>query len=124
GRAVDFVGEHQVGENRPELAREVAGLLVVDGGADQVGGQQVGGELYARKLRTDGFANGSNGQRLSQARYALEQDVTACQQADEQAFDHVGLAYDDLPHLGDQIVDEGALLRDHFVHSSDVLHRK
>jgi hypothetical protein len=46
-RAVDLVGEQQVGEHRAERGGEVAGLLVVDARADQVGRHQVGRELDA-----------------------------------------------------------------------------
>ena len=37
GRAVDLVGEHEVREDRAELRGELALLLVVDDGADEVG---------------------------------------------------------------------------------------
>ena len=48
-RAVDLVDEHDVGEHRagPELEALLA--LVVDVGADDVGGQQVGRALDARE---------------------------------------------------------------------------
>ena len=71
-------------------------LLVVDDGADEVGRQQVGRELDARELRVDGVAERADGERLGQARHALEQHVAAGEQADQQALDHVRLA-DDRP---------------------------
>ena len=41
GRAVDLVHQHDVAEDRPGLEAEVAGLLLVDLAAHDVGGQQV-----------------------------------------------------------------------------------
>ena len=53
GRAVDLVGEQQVGEDRAERDLELALALVVDAGADDVGGHEVGGELDALELAAD-----------------------------------------------------------------------
>ena len=49
-RPVDLVGQQQVGEDRPERDLELAVALVVDAGADDVGGHQVGGELDPLEL--------------------------------------------------------------------------
>ena len=49
-RAVDFVGQDQVGEDRPLARRERAGLRIVDLRADEVRGQQVRRELDPREL--------------------------------------------------------------------------
>ena len=46
-RAVDLVGEEQVAEDRAERGVELAGLLVVDARADEVGGHEVRRELNA-----------------------------------------------------------------------------
>ena len=46
-RAVDFVGEDQVVENRAEFRFELRCLRVIDHGADEVRGQQVRRELEA-----------------------------------------------------------------------------
>src|SRR5438045_3606607 len=47
GGPVDLVGEDDVGEDRAGLEDEGAGPLVEDAGAQQVAGEQVGGELDA-----------------------------------------------------------------------------
>ena len=57
--AVDLIGQQQVGEDRAERGVELAGLLVVDARADQVGGDQVGGELDALELAADRLRPGS-----------------------------------------------------------------
>ena len=119
--AVDLVGEHEVGEDRPLLRRELAALLVVDDGADDVGGQQVGRELNALKLRGDGLANRVDGERLGEPRHALEQDVAAGQQPDQDALDHHVLADDDLVDLVKNRIDECALALNHFVDGTDVV---
>ena len=46
-RPIDFVGQQDMGEYRAGAKFEVAGLLVVDGHAGDVGGQQVGRALQA-----------------------------------------------------------------------------
>ena len=46
-RAIDFVGQDQVGKDRPELGREFAAARIVDQRADQVGRQKIGRELDA-----------------------------------------------------------------------------
>ena len=52
-RAVDLVGEQQVGEDRPERRPELARLLVVDPRADQVGRDEVRRELDPLELAAD-----------------------------------------------------------------------
>ena len=45
--AVDLVGQHDVGENRPGLEDKLLERLIVDRDAGHIGGQQVAGELDA-----------------------------------------------------------------------------
>jgi hypothetical protein len=124
GRPVDLVGEHQVGEDRPLLGRKLAGMRRVDRGADDVGRQQIGGELDAREVELHAVGDGAHGQRLGQPRHALEQHVAAGEQPDEDTLDHVALTDDHLADLGGQAVDEGALLLDHLVDGPKLrLHR-
>ena len=98
-RAVDLVGQEDIGEDRPLLDREVAASLVVDHGADQVGGQQVGGELDAVESARDGRREGPHRQGLGQPGNSLEQDVAIGEEPDEQALDHGMLADDHLAQL-------------------------
>ena len=86
GRAVDLVGQQQVGEDRAERGVELARLLVVDARADQVGGHQVGRELDALELAADRLGQGLDRHRLGQARHAFDQDMPARQQRDDQAL--------------------------------------
>jgi len=93
--AVDLICQQQVGENRAERGVELAGLLVVDARADQVGGDQVGGELDALELAPDGLGQGFNSHGLGQAGHAFHQDVTAGQQRHHQALEQMVLPDDD-----------------------------
>jgi hypothetical protein len=94
GRAVDLVGEQQVGEHRAELGAERAAVGLPDPGADDVGGDQVGRELDAGERAAQRLGERADGQRLGQAGDAFEQDVAAGQQRDEHALEHRILAYD------------------------------
>src|SRR3712207_7824265 len=51
-RAVDLVGEDDVGEDGAGLELEGAGVLVVDGEADHVRGHQVGGDRKSTRLNS------------------------------------------------------------------------
>jgi hypothetical protein len=54
GRAIDLVGQDEVGEDGPFAGRKGAGLGVVDLRANEICGQQVGSELDALKLGLNG----------------------------------------------------------------------
>ena len=111
-RAVDLVGEQQVGEDRAERRPELARLLVVDARADQVGGDEVGRELDPLELAADRLGQGLDGHRLGQARHALDEDVAARQQRDDQPLEQVVLPDDDLLDLVEQALHRGgAVLR-------------
>ena len=119
--AVDLVGQHQVGEDRPQLLGELRRLHVVDGRAGDVGGQQIGRELQPLEAGVQRLRQGLHRQRLGQARDALDQAVAAGQEPDEYPLDHVALADDGLGQLPGDVVDEGALALHHVVDGSDVL---
>jgi hypothetical protein len=94
-RAVDLVGEHEVGEHRAFLDLPLARLRVVDVRADEVGRQQVGRELDAPELPADRTRQRGHGERLGEARQALEQHVAVGEQGDQQAVEQGILADDD-----------------------------
>ena len=94
-RAVDLVGQQEVGEDRPELGAELAVVGLPDAGADEVGGDEVGRELDAAEGAAEHVGERPHGQRLGEAGHALEQDVAAGQQRDEHALEHRVLADDD-----------------------------
>ena len=98
-RPVDLVGEEQVREHRAQRRPELAGLLVVDPRADEVGRDEVRRELDALELAADRVGDGLDGHRLGQARDALDEQVAAAQQRDDEPFQEVVLADDDLLDL-------------------------
>ena len=59
-RAVDFVGQNEVGEDRAASGGELAGLRIVNLRADHIGRQHVGRELQARETFED-LRQGFNG---------------------------------------------------------------
>ena len=83
-RAVDFVGEHDVGEDRTGLEleeRAAVRVLLHDVGADDVGRHQVRRELDARELQVQDVGQRVHEARLADAGNALEQHVPAGEQA-------------------------------------------
>ena len=104
---VDLVGQDDLAEDRPGLELEnpaaVRGLHH-DVRTDDVGRHQVGGELDPVEVETQRVGKGADQERLAQARYALEQRVTADEQAGEDAVDDLVVADDDLGNLGLHLV--------------------
>ena len=111
--AVDLVGEHDLAEYGTAAHLELAGLLVVDGGAGYVGGEQVWGELDAPEGAPNAATDGLGEHRLADAGHVLDQDVTLAHQCDERHADFEVLADDDALDVRDH-----ALCR-----LLDVLHR-
>ncbi len=100
GRAVDLVGEQDVGEDRPLAELELAGLRVVDDRSGDVAGHQVGGELHPPGLERQRAAEAAHEQGLGDARHPLEQHVAAGEQGDEEAGDGAILSDDGLADFG------------------------
>ena len=94
-RAVDFVGENEVGENRPARGVVFAILRIVNQRADDVRRQQIGRELDAMKLRLHRRRERADGKRLGESGHAFEQDVAVGEQADEQPVHELFLPDDD-----------------------------
>ena len=100
--AVDFVGQHDVGEHRAvdelELA-PAAGAVLQNIGAGDVHRHQVGRELDAAELQRHRLGQLADQQRLGQAGHAHQQRVAAGEQADRQPLDHSVLPDDDSPQF-------------------------
>ena len=97
--AVDLVGEQEVREDRPELGVERVAVGAVDAGADEVGRDEVRGELDPLERRVEDVGEGLDRQRLGEARHALEEEVAAGEQRDEDPLEHRVLADDHAPDL-------------------------
>ena len=122
-RAVDFVGQHDVGEDRPgrehHLPAPGHGVFLHEVGARDVGGHQVGRELDARELQVQHARHRVDQQRLGQSGRADNQAVPADEQRVQHLRDHFVLADDDLL----QLVDDLLTARIHLVCKRDVVRR-
>ena len=88
-RAVDLVDDHDVGEDRPWAELEAGLALVVDLGAHDVGGQQVGRALHARELAVDRARERPCQRRLADTRIVLDEDVAFGEHRDHHALEHL-----------------------------------
>ena len=86
----------------PERGVELAGLLVVDPGPDEVGRDEVRRELDALEVAADRLGERLDGHRLGQAGHALDEQVAAGQEGDDHPLEQVVLADDDLLDLVQQ----------------------
>ena len=91
-RAVDLVGEEQIGEDRARAELELALPLVEDRRARDVGGHQVGCELDAREAHARRLGERAGDPRLRQSREVLDQDVPVGEQAEQHELEHLPLA--------------------------------
>ena len=110
GSAVDLVGQHQIGEDGALLDGELAGPRIVDLRADDVGGQKIRRELNAVKVQPQTLRDRSHGEGLGQAGHALDKDMPAGEQAEQQAIDHGALADDHLLDLAIKGIEAGTNL--------------
>jgi hypothetical protein len=109
-RPVDLVGENEVGEHRSELDVELLGRRPVDPRADDVGGQQVRGELQAGERATGDSGEGLHCEGLGEAGHALEEAVTPSQHAYDEALDDAVLSDDHLLDLEHGLLELRGLL--------------
>ena len=112
GGAVDFIGQDEVGEDGAFADREFAILGGIDEGADQIAGEQVGGELDALEAGLDGIREGLDREGFGQAGHPLDKDMAIGEEADKQSIDEVALADNDLSDFAGQASDKGRFLLD------------
>ena len=96
---VDLVREEKVGEHRAERCLEVAGALVVDPCADEVGGNQVGRELDPLEVSGDRLRDRLYREGLGETGYPFDEKVAAREETDHEALDQVVLPDDHLLDL-------------------------
>ncbi len=95
GGAVDLVGQKDIDKDGAGAELELAVLLVVDGYAGDVVGEQVGGALQALELPAQADGEGAGEHGLADAGNILDQDVTFTEQGHHQEFDGVPFPHDD-----------------------------
>ena len=94
-RAVDFVGQQHVGENRAALEFKFLLRGRINRNAHHVGGQQVAGELHALKRAVDGASKRLSESGLADARNAFNEQVPAGEDADQREADDIVFAAND-----------------------------
>ena len=102
-RAIDFVGQHDVREDRARredhLTAAGARLFLDDVGAGDVGRHQVGRELNPVELELEHLRERRNEQRLRQPGHADDQAVAADEQRRQHELDDLALSDDPLLQL-------------------------
>jgi len=80
GGAINFVSQHDVGEDGPLPEFEFARFGIVDADAEHIAGQQVGSELDALESAMERFCERLGQGGFSGAGNVFDQEVAACQQ--------------------------------------------
>ena len=120
GRAIDLVGQDDVGKKRPlhELELAPAGFVLLDDvGARNVHRHQVGRELDAAETEVHGLGEPAHQERLGQTGDAHQQGMSLREEADRKLLDDRLLADDD---LGQFIAHEFVVLAQ-FLDGADVV---
>ena len=104
--AVDLVGEQHVREDRAGMEFEAPRLRVEHRHADDVRGQQVGGELHALEAQAQGRGQRVRKRGLAQARQVLDQQVAVGQQRDEGQPHFLRLAEHQRVDLGERALEQ------------------
>ena len=108
--AVDLVCEHEIPEHRTFPHRPITGLGIVDLRSEEIGRQEIRGELNATTRSAERRREGLNRHRLGQSGNAFEEHVTVGEDADEHAADEVTLPDDDALDLLNDVFQERAFL--------------
>ena len=112
GGAVDFVRQHDVGEDRAldelKLPLAAGGIILDDIRAGDVRGHQVRRELDAVETEVQRLCHGADQQRLRQAGNTHQERVPAGEQGDAQQLHDALLADDDLAQFRGKLLVNGA----------------
>jgi hypothetical protein len=79
--AVDFVGQHNLGEERAGAELEVGGLGIENGTAGDVVGQEIGRALDAFESAAQAAGQGAGQHGFGHARHVLQQHVPSARNA-------------------------------------------
>ena len=101
-RAVDFVGEQKIREDRPRPELECPRVFAKHRRAGDVDGEQVGGHLHPAVIEAEGGGDRPHEQRLGDPRGTFQQHVTAAEQGRQGEIHDFVLPVDD---LGDFLAD-------------------
>jgi len=90
--AVDFIGEQDVGKNRPALELKLLFDGRVDGNSQKIRWQHVAGELHPLKSTVDGAGQSLSQRCLTNARNAFDEQVSTGEDADQCEADDIVLS--------------------------------
>src|SRR5690606_6842536 len=93
--AVNLVRENHLMKNRTGLKMKRMALSVENRGADDIGRQEIAGELDALIVEAQQISERVRQGRLADPGDVLDQQMSSCQQAADRETDLVGLAEDD-----------------------------
>ena len=103
-RAVDFVGQHDVGKDWPLDKAKcflAGGSVLFDHfGTGNVARHQIGRELHAREGQVHGVSHRANEQCLGKTRHTDQQTVSAGEECNQELLDNIRLSNDNLCDLG------------------------
>ena len=108
-RAIHLVGQNQLGEYGAWLKFELAAVPAEHGNADDIGRQQVAGELDATEAEAEHAGQGLRQHRLAESRQVFDQQVATGQQAGNGQGDLLLLPEDDATERGARLVDDRML---------------
>ena len=106
-RPVDFIGQHELREDRARMKLEGAGLALVNRCAKQIRRQQVAGELDALKLQSQRTRQCVRQRGLADAGNILNQQVSPRQHASHCQAQLAVLAKNALVELRDKRLEAG-----------------
>ena len=109
-------------KHRPELGLEAARVGTVHARADEVGRDEVGGELDPAVGAAEHGRQRLDGERLGEPGDALQQHVAAGEQADQQPLEHRVLSDDHALDLVQRLPQRGARLAAQLLRIVDVSH--
>ena len=92
GCSIDLIGEDEVGEDGPWFEGKLCGVAIEDGDAQEIRREHVGGELDAAEGALDGACDGCGEEGFADAGDVLDEEVSACEEATDDAVDGAGVA--------------------------------
>ena len=99
--AVDFVGQHDLREERAGAKLELGGLWIENGSAGDVGRQQIGRALDAFERAADALREGAGQHGFGHAGHVFQQDVAFAKVGDQGQDDLCPFADDHVLDVGD-----------------------
>ncbi len=107
-RAVHFVRQQHLREDRPGMKNKLPRGRIENGVAQNVRGQQIAGELDAAEFEPENLGQRMRQRRLAHAGNVLDQQMPARQQAAERHAHGLVLAQKDRVEPGQHIIDRDA----------------